>query len=224
MSKFAWLTPDLATLSESPDCRVLQVPGNLWNLVSGALLLLTEPHNWEEFGTATIDETSQYFQTIFEDYLMSTCATIGEVKAFMRDDLPDGWLPFDGSQHLGADYPELYDVLPDTLKPPVPGTTFLLPDLSARSLVGAGSIAGANVPLGVRIGQSTVTLNETQIPAHTHTYNPPVPNIDLEAPGVPDILAAGVGTPIVTGSTGGGQAHSNMPPVIGVTWGIYAGI
>jgi microcystin-dependent protein len=79
------------------------------------------------------------------------------------------------------------------------------------------------VPLGVRIGVTQVTLNTSQMPAHTHSYLPPFADVDLELAGVPDVAAARIGAPATTGSTGSGQPHANMPPVIGVTWGIYAG-
>lgn len=219
----AFLTPDLSQTIETQEQRVICCPGSLWYLVSGALELLAEDFNWEEFGTATPDEMAQFFADVRDNFQMSNGAYIGEVRAFMLATLPDKWLPFDGAQRNEVDYPELFAVLPATLIPPVPGTTFLLPDVSARAMVGAGNIAGANVALGGRIGQSQVTLNESQIPSHTHTYIEPIANIDLEAPGAPDILAAGLGPPANTGSTGGGQPHSNMPPVMGVTWGIYAG-
>lgn len=219
----AWLTPDIEELSESQEQRVICCPGSLWYLVGGALESLTESWNWEEFGTATAEEMASFFQDVRDEFDMSNGAYIGEVRAFMVETLPERWLPFDGQQRDEADYPELFAVLPSTLIPPVPGNTFLLPSLAARSLVGAGSIAGANVPLGTRIGQSQITLNISQIPAHDHTYTPPVANVDLEAPGAPDILAAGLGAPTQTSAEGGGQPHSNMPPVIGVTWGIYAG-
>jgi hypothetical protein len=61
------------------------------------------------------------------------------------------------------------------------------------------------------------------MPAHTHTYLPPVVDLDLEAVGVPDIMAARLGTPIATGSTGDGNAHENRPPFHAVIMGIFAG-
>lgn len=49
-------------------------------------------------------------------------------------------------------------------------TTFGLPDFRSRTPVGAGQGAGlSNVVLGEVSGTPTVTLNITNLPAHTHT-------------------------------------------------------
>src|SRR5262245_1751005 len=49
-------------------------------------------------------------------------------------------------------------------------TTFGLPDLRGRSLVGMGQGPGlSNITQGEMSGTETVTLNITQMPAHTHT-------------------------------------------------------
>jgi microcystin-dependent protein len=49
-------------------------------------------------------------------------------------------------------------------------TTFGLPDLRGRSAVGVGTGPGlSNIVIGQAGGTETVTLNATQMPAHTHT-------------------------------------------------------
>jgi microcystin-dependent protein len=61
------------------------------------------------------------------------------------------------------------------------------------------------------------------MPSHFHLYTPPIPNVDLEAPGVPDITAAGVSpTTTGTGGAGGDQAHNNMQPSYVIIWGVIA--
>lgn len=218
----AFLTPDLSLTTNPPDCRVIQVPGDLWYLVSGALEALALPYNWEQFGTATPDEMADYFREVIEEYVMSSCAYLGEIRAFIDTTLPDGWLPFDNNLRAMADFPALAAIMPSVWIVP-PGTNFRLPSLVGYGLAGQGNAGGFSAGPGARVGTLTHTLNESQIPSHNHTYVPPVLNIDLEGPGVPDILAAGIGTPTTTGNTGGGQSHNNLGPVMGVTWGIYAG-
>lgn len=62
----AWLTPE-----ESPgifSSRVILIPANpeyLWPLL-GALQLLCEPHNWEEFGAQPVDSVVQVYEQIFD--------------------------------------------------------------------------------------------------------------------------------------------------------------
>jgi len=72
---------------------------------------------------------------------------------------------------------------------------FMLPDLQGRTLIGIGTGPGLSPQtIGVPTGTSTVTLSTSQIPAHDHT-----------------LTGGGV-----TGSTGGGQAFSNMQPSLPV--------
>ncbi|WP_410209839.1 phage tail protein [Aquirhabdus sp.] len=52
-------------------------------------------------------------------------------------------------------------------------TTFALPDLRGRVVVGEGQGPGLpQVFVGETFGASTATLTTSQLPAHTHTFNP----------------------------------------------------
>ncbi|MCK5430911.1 MAG: hypothetical protein KAI94_15640, partial [Anaerolineales bacterium] len=62
-----------------------------------------------------------------------------------------------------------------------------------------------------------------QLPAHTHTYTPPVVDVDLEGPGIPDVLAARLGSAIPTGSTGDGDSIDNQPQYINFILAIFSG-
>jgi hypothetical protein len=72
-SLLAWLTPDASQLAESQDKRAMCLPGSLWYLVAGALLPLARPENWEEYGTATPDETAEYFQAVIDEFSYGGC-------------------------------------------------------------------------------------------------------------------------------------------------------
>ena len=72
-----YLTPD--TLPGSTRCRALLIPDEkTWlALVTGALSELTYEYNWEQFGTATPDETAQAFRDMlaaFEDCEVTTAS------------------------------------------------------------------------------------------------------------------------------------------------------
>jgi T5SS/PEP-CTERM-associated repeat protein len=75
-------------------------------------------------------------------------------------------------------------------------TTFALPDLRGRTPIHVG---GNPTPyrLGQKLGVENVTLAATELPAHTHTL-----------PGAPG----------VTEAAGGGQAHTNMQPGLGLNY------
>lgn len=64
----AWLTPDIEQLSGSLDTRFISVPGSLWYLVSGALILLADERNWEMSGTATPDEMAGFFADVLDEF------------------------------------------------------------------------------------------------------------------------------------------------------------
>lgn len=120
--------------------------------------------------------------------------------------VPDYALECDGSTYARADYPAVYEVLDPVY---ILDTDFFrVPDLRGRFIRGA-SLAE---DVGATGGEATHTLTEAEMPIHTHTYIPPTINIDVEAPGVPDPVAAGIGLPTSTGSAGGGQSHNNLPP------------
>lgn len=68
-------TPDIELLNESPDCRQITVSGDLWYLVTGALSELEKVWNWEEVGTATAQEVTEYFKNAIDDYSQSVCAS-----------------------------------------------------------------------------------------------------------------------------------------------------
>lgn len=211
---YGWLTPDLSLFSESQDCRVIRLPGSLWYLVSGALLYLTESGNFEQFGTATPEETAEFFQQVYEDFLMSKCAYVGEIRPFSFSPVPDGWLLLDGATVSVTDYPGLAAVVPVSW---LSGGDINLPDMVARSPVGSGT--GYN--LGDVGGEENHTLTIDEMPAHTHSYEVAVLTADIK--GELPTPALDALAPAATGSTGGGDPHNNMPPYLAVNWAIFAG-
>jgi len=95
-------------------------------------------------------------------------AFIGEVRIFCGTFPPDQWLDCNG-QVLPADqYQGLYSVIGNVYGGTAPNT-FALPNLNGRAPMHQGS--GKDLTprqIGVGGGVATVTLNETQIPNHTH--------------------------------------------------------
>ncbi len=202
------------TLSGSKITRALSIDSALVPHVSDAIAQLTLESNWLEVGDPISDIIEECFDALDGWYLGAMF--IGQISSFLGV-VPASWLELDGSTHDKVDFPELWEALDAQYRDT---TTFTLPDLSDLFLVSA---SGGTYSLGDTGGTDNHTLTTDELPSHNHTYLPPVVDLDLEAVGVPDIMAARLGTPIATGSTGGGSAHENRPPFHAVIMGIFAG-
>lgn len=114
----------------------------------------------------------------------------GEIKMFAGIMVPTNWKLCDGSVLNVSDFPALYSLLGNTYGGNGT-TTFGLPDLRGRVMVGQGT--GANPALtprsiGQAYGAETVTLQQSNLPLHSHTFNAltapataPSPDSDLIA-------------------------------------------
>ena len=89
-------------------------------------------------------------------------------------------------------------------------STFNLPDLRNRFIVGAGS--GSNYNVSDTGGADSVTLTVDQIPAHTHTYLDQYVVIDAGYRPWPANNNDCYFRDKDTSSVGGGQSHENRPP------------
>lgn len=69
-------------------CRVLNVPSDmyLWSALSGALLDLTRPDNWEAFGSVTPAETAERMRQMVQDFwdITPPCATMTTIDTFQH--------------------------------------------------------------------------------------------------------------------------------------------
>ena len=93
---------------------------------------------------------------------------IGEVCIYAFTFAPDGWANCDGATFSIQSNTALYSLLGVTYGGNG-STTFQLPDLRGRVVVGQGQAPGfSSYQLGQKGGSETVTLTIAQIPAHTH--------------------------------------------------------
>lgn len=105
-------------------------------------------------------------------------AFTGEIRAFAFNYPPQNWAFCNGQQMQIAENQVLYSVI-GTLYGGDGKATFNLPNLRGFVLAGIGLSAAAQLPLtrpGLTIGESSVTLSQTQIANHTHSvigYNAP---------------------------------------------------
>ena len=114
-------------------------------------------------------------------------------------------------------------------------TTFALPDLRGRVPIGQGNGPGLPpVDLGEVAGQESVTLINTEIPAHNHTVSLGASNIDGNPAAVKSPANAVAGysdsaplyaptgnttmLPFNSGITGGNQPHTNLQPYLALNY------
>jgi microcystin-dependent protein len=101
---------------------------------------------------------------------------IGEIRIIGFNYAPQGWALCNGQTMSISQYNALFALLGTTYGGNGT-TTFNLPDLQGRVPLHAGSGAGLPVYVqGQKGGQTSVTLQTSNLPAHTHTIAPPVSN------------------------------------------------
>lgn len=172
---------------------------------------------------------------------------IGEIRLFAGNFAPKNWSFCQGQTINIASNSALFSILGVTYGGN--GTTnFLLPNLASRACIGAGNGPGLTpYALGETGGLENVTLNLTQMPAHTHMANGAfapfvmVGTADESNPTggyaanstLGDVFAENGSIPMgpspidaTISNTGGNQPHSNVQPFLGMNYvicmyGIY---
>lgn len=153
-------------------------------------------------------------------FLGSTGATpAGTVMAYAGLEAPDGWLECKGQEVSREDYASLFAAIGETYGAGDGESTFNLPNLVGRFLLGE-SISREHASIG---GKSEVTLTVAEMPAHNHYF-------DGRYGGIGDGGAAQRGWSGTTASkavnvsiTGSSQAHENMPPYLAMKYIISTG-
>lgn len=163
----AWLTGDHPT-DASMFCRLTRIPNSLGFLqaVGGALGELTNPNNWEQFGTMTPDESAEMATEMFYEWTRSDYCMIGTITPYLTTTPPPSCLPCNGSIYQRVDYPVLYERLAAAYI--VDADHFRTPDLRDKFIVGAST----NYPLASTGGAAEHTLTVDQMPAHAHGTDP----------------------------------------------------
>lgn len=167
---------------------------------------------------------------------------IGIIKAFTGDYVPEDYLMCLGQELPIKDYEVLYALIGTTYGGDG-RVTFKLPDLRSRIPLGFGQGPNlSNRPMGQAAGTETVTLVTANLPAHTHTSHGLDGGLEVHSPAnafvpkYPNPAAKFYSmkdstdnllpmAPEVVSSTGGSQAHNNVPPFLVVNYIIcYRGI
>lgn len=108
-------------------------------------------------------------------------AFIGEIRLLPYTYVPEGWLPCTGQTVPINQYTALASVI-GSLYGPATQAQIYLPDLRSRAAMGLST----TYPAGTAQGNSSITLNPTEVPAHNHqivgntylgTSNTPAPTL-----------------------------------------------
>ena len=127
-------------------------------------------------------------------------APVGSILAYAGSSAPTGWLLCQGQAVSRSTYAALYAAIGTVYGTGDGSTTFNLPDLQGRTVIGSGSGSGLTArTLAAKIGEETHTLTIAEIPAHGgHTTD--------------SYAASGGGGYTGSANKGGGGAHNNMQP------------
>ena len=157
---------------------------------------------------------------------------VAEVRIFPFNFAPTGWALCNGQILPLSQNTALFSLL---------GTTyggdgksnFALPNIQGRAVMQPGQGPGLSLhDLGEEGGEQAVTLLETEIPSHRHTFNTSVrPDDSLDAGGLAPgtgnnmyVAAAGATTtnasPQALAAVGGTQPHNNMQPYLTLNFNI----
>ena len=119
--------------------------------------------------TAGADITHTQYNNVRLDIIDAhkTSAPIGSIIMWAGSDanVPDGWALCNGSAVSRTTYSDLYTLTGNTFGAGNGSTTFNLPDMRDRFVVGAGSTYSRNG----KGGSTSVTLTTANLAAHTHT-------------------------------------------------------
>jgi microcystin-dependent protein len=96
---------------------------------------------------------------------------VGSLTAFAGSSAPTGWIVCDGSAVSRATYADLFAVIGITYGTGDGSTTFNLPNLGGRNIIGKGATPATDT-LGETGGAETHTLTTAQLASHTHSVDP----------------------------------------------------
>lgn len=160
---------------------------------------------------------------------------LAEIRIFAGNFAPTGWALCNGQLMSISQNTALFSLLGTTYGGDG-RTTFGLPNLQARCPLQQGQGPGLSLrDLGEMGGEPSVTLLQTEMPAHSHNWqaspagrfggdsNAPSPTTSLSSGGANDNMYASSGSGAQMSAqsmsiAGGSQPHNNMMPYLGLTF------
>ena len=161
---------------------------------------------------------------------------IGEIRSFAFGRAPLNWVACDGSELSMGTFAALYSLIGISYGGDGK-TSFKVPDLRGRAMVGCGQMPdGGNYPIASIGGAEEVSLNVANLPAHRHDFKASTKEAGA-GPAAGNLLAR----PLVAGepcqlyatpeggqivrlaadsiaSVGGGKPHPNLQPYMATAY------
>jgi microcystin-dependent protein len=155
--------------------------------------------------------------------MLNTFEPSGTIVQYAGRTAPNGWLMCDGSEVPKSAYPELYQAIGDTYGIASVVTNFVIPNFKGRVPVGLDISKTEFNSIGKQGGETKHVLTIPEMPTHKHGWKGYIASRSGGTSGSYDLTAFGTTTvisPLEAGkgpqSSGGGQAHNNMPPYLTV--------
>lgn len=204
-----------ATVALSPESVTVLLYASGWLGLQSSWLDTSEdpmdeitPEDWDEIEKLVANAYREIMTPI-----------VGWCFPVILGGIPDNCLALDGSTHAREDYPLLYELLDDVFV--LDADSFFLPDLRSRTVIGSGAGAGlSSYAVNETGGEETHTLNELEMPTHSHSIN-----MTTGAALSPGELPVNIPVPLPLGGTnvaGGGFAHNNIQPFTALPWAVVA--
>lgn len=216
---------------EGTRCIKVYIPDDdsFIHLLAGLLALAGSEGNYVQADADKAADLAQQWRNAYLQSDWNQCEAavipVGAIMQYGAGGVPDGWLLCDGNEVLKADYLDLWNTITTAWGTATLGDDyFVLPDFRNKSAYGYQSGGGATKTFGSTHGAETVTLTESQIPAHSHAA--PVSGAASGSVGNTAVYSGGLFLEprLNTQTTGGGESHNNLHPVAICGFIIYAGV
>lgn len=158
---------------------------------------------------------------------------LGEIRPWACNFAPRGWAMCQGQILPITQFTALFSLL-GTFYGGNGTTNFALPDLRSRVPMKYGTFVANNYSIGEDGGEESITIQPLQMPVHTHNVfgsttvshkSTPAAGFALATSGNSGFFYApgnSASTPINPGTVstylGGGQAHTNLQPLLAINW------
>ena len=144
--------------------------------------------------------------------------------------MPSGWLLCNGSAISRTTYSALFSAVGTTYGTGDGSSTFNLPNLSGRIVIGSSTGTDANstaktFAVGSTGGEYTHKLTTNEMPAHHHTFPVygPAAGTNKYPCGINGAAAVEGDTPMSMKNEGGNAYHNNIQPYTTMQYAIYTG-
>jgi microcystin-dependent protein len=172
-------------------------------------LNLAKPAHGDVNWHIPINENWDKIDSAMKDNANRICPT-GSIIMYGAATAPTGWLLCNGSAVSRTTYADLFAIIGTRFGAGNGSTTFNLPNLQNRFVVGAG----ASYNINDTGGEAAHVLTIDEMPNHSHS----IPADPFGGGGWGVKEGEGPNVHRNTSSVGGGQPHNNLPPYIGLTF------